>query len=474
MHKPLECMRMSTLQLVVLYFIYGLAFFSMGLSCFFLFHKHMDFPFRRSLLHLGFFGLIHGFAEWFIMFNRISMFQTYNAQLSIIILFLYGSSFYFLSLFAFYLIPTIRKFGRLFVSFLTLFYGLWWGIVLWILTDYAFDVQLIREGLILFTRYVTALPAGIFATLSLLFYQHELRIARLNVLSDVLRILATVFFLYTLSTGLVGEAFDFFPARFINRDAFIQQFGLPIEMFRILFALGIAISLFVFMFTYERQQRLHERRLFQHQISRVERRKLGSQLHDVVLQHLFVANLSISNLEAQGVDSELLSSLRSNIQLSMEDIRAFLRSPVIRSVDLKEFKSELELLLSKSDNPSLRVEFSFDVPLIYTQPIDSQAMNHLLYIVKEFLINTQRHAKASRFECTIIGDPEALNITLMDNGPGFIFEEIDQSQHFGLNSIKNRIEMCQGSYRWQTKGRTRLDLRFPWKGLIYDEHFNRG
>ncbi len=465
---------MSTIQLVILYFIYGLAFFSMGLSCFFLFHKHMDFPFRRSLLHLGLFGLIHGFAEWFIMFNRIPMFQAYNGQLSIIILFLYGSSFYFLSLFAFYLIPTLRKFAHLFISFLSVFYGLWWGIVMWVLADYLFNVQLIREGLILFTRYTTALPAGIFATIALLFYQRELRFAKLHALSDILRVLSLVFFLYTLSTGLVGEAFDFFPARFINRDAFIQQFGLPIEMFRILFALGIALSLFIFMFTYERQQRLHERRLFQHQISRVERRKLGSQLHDVVLQHLFVANLSITNLESQGVDPELLSSLRSNIQLSMEDIRTFLRSPVIRSVGLNEFKSELEQILSSLDNPSLRVEFSFDVPLIYTQPIDSQAMNHLLYIVKEFLINTQRHAKASRFECTIIGDPEALNITLMDNGPGFKFEEIDQSQHFGLNSIKNRIEMCQGSYRWQTKGRTRLILRFPWKGLIYDEHFNRG
>ncbi|HCT63354.1 MAG TPA: hypothetical protein DIC19_04565 [Erysipelotrichaceae bacterium] len=465
---------MDSMQLVVLYFIYGLAFFSMGLSCFFLFHKHMDFPFRRSLLHLGFFGLIHGFAEWLIMFNRIPMFREYNAQLSITILFLYGSSFYFLSLFAFYLIPTIRKFTRIFISILTLFYGLWWMGVLFVMADYAFDVQLIREGLILFTRYVTALPAGIFATFALLFYQRELRIAKLNTLSRILQILALVFFLYTLSTGLVGEAFDFFPARFINRDAFIHQFGLPIEMFRILFALGIALSLFVFMFTYERQQRLHEKRLFQQQVSRVERRKLGSQLHDVVLQHLFVANLSVTNLESKGVDPDILHTLHANIQLSMEDIRSFLKSPVIRSVDLSEFKSELEHIFSTDIDSALRVDFNFDVPMIYTQPIDSQAMNHLLYIIKEFLINTKKHAKATRFECTIIGDPEAMNITLLDNGHGFKLDEVDQSQHFGLNSIKNRIEMCLGTYHWNTIGKTRLDLRVPWKGLIYDEHFNRG
>ena len=465
---------MDSLQLVVLYFIYGLAFFSMGLSCFFLFHKHLDFPFRRSLLHLGFFGLIHGFAEWFIMFNRIPLFNAYNAQLSITILFLYGSSFYFLSLFAYYLILMLRRFDRIFISVLTLFYAFWWIVVLWVMADNAFDVQLIREGLILFTRYVTALPAGIFATFALMFYQHELRIAKLDTLAGILRILAVVFFLYTLSTGLVGEAFDFFPERFINRDAFIHQFGLPIEMFRILFALGIAISLFIFMFSYERQQRLHEKRLFRHQISRIERRKLGSQLHDVVLQHLFVANLSVTSLESQGVDPVILKTLHENIQLSMEDIRAFLRSPVIRSVDLSEFKSELEHIFSTGSAPGLRIEFSFDVPLIYTQPIDSQAMNHLLYIIREFLINTKKHARATRFECVIIGDPEALNITLMDNGLGFKFDEVDQSQHFGLSSIKNRIEMCQGSYHWQTSAKTQLDVRIPWKGLIYDEHFNRG
>ena len=253
---------MSNQESIVLYFIYGLAFFTMGLSCFFQYYKHKDFLFRNSLLHLATFGLIHGVSEWFIMFNRIPMFGRYSNVLTQIILFLYGISFLFMSLFALNLLNTLKPFRKIIARMIFVLYAFWFFTIVYVLVQYDFNSLLIRDGLILFNRYITAMPAGIFTSISLFVYQKELIQAKLFHLAILIKLLAVVVFLYTMSTGLVGEHFDIFPAHFINRDAFIERFNIPIEIFRILFAIGITILIYGFMFLYELNLKEHHDRQF--------------------------------------------------------------------------------------------------------------------------------------------------------------------------------------------------------------------
>lgn len=146
-------------------------------------------------------------------------------------------------------------------------YAFWFFTIVYVLVQYDFNSLLIRDGLILFNRYITAMPAGIFTSISLFVYQKELIQAKLFRLAILIKLLAVVVFLYTLSTGLLGEHFDIFPAHFINRDAFIERFNIPIEIFRILFAIGITILIYGFMFLYELNLKEHHDRQFKAQIS---------------------------------------------------------------------------------------------------------------------------------------------------------------------------------------------------------------
>lgn len=464
---------MTTQELIILYFIYGLSFFTMGLSCLFQYYKHKDFLFKNSLLHLALFGLIHGVSEWLIMFNRNPLYSEYTNSLTQIILLLYGISFLFMAFFAINLLSSLRPYRQLLRVIILSIYGIWLTTVLYVLYQYDFNSLNIRDGLILFTRYITALPTGIFTSIILWIYQKELKKRSLNKLVILIKMLAMVIFLYTLSTGLVGEYFLFFPAQFINRDAFIERFNIPIEIFRIVFAISITMIMYVFMFLYEIILKVHNERLLKYQISRLEHRKLGSQLHDGVLQQLFIANLNLNQLEHNETSAVEIVRVQDSIQESINEIRAFLKSPIIQSVNIEELNIEIVNFLKSELNSRIKFNINFNVPSIYAQPIDIQALNNLMFIIKEFTYNMKKHSKANLINITCEGKSDGLSLILEENGKGFIKEEIDSKLHFGLQSIRNRVDVCKGIIKWDTKNKTKCSIFIPWEGLIYDSIINR-
>lgn len=464
---------MNAQEMIVLYFIYGLAFFTMGLSCFLQYYKHKDFLFRNSLLHLAAFGLIHGFSEWFIMFNRIPIFEEYSNILTQIILFLYGISFLFMALFALNLLSVLKPYRKVIRVVIFTLYTVWLFTILYVLVQNDFNSLIIRDGLILFNRYVTAMPAGIFTSIVLWIYQKELKQAKLIRLAFLIKLMSIVIFLYTLSTGLIGEYFHIFPAHFINRDAFIERFNIPIEVFRIIFAISITIIVYIFMFLYELNLKEHNDRQFKHQISRIEHRKLGSHLHDGVLQQLFIANLNLDQLEQKESSTLELERVRNSIKESIKEIRAFLKSPIIQSVNFEDLKIEIEDYLNIELDNRFHRQFIFNIPSIYAQPIDTQALNNLMYIIREFVINMKKHSSANFISITCEGTPNGLTLVLEENGRGFKIEDVNSKEHFGIISIQNRVNVCEGKIKWETKNMTKCSIFIPWKGLNYDTFTNR-
>ena len=60
-----------------IFFVYGLAFFALGLALALELGRSLDSRFKRTLRPLVVFGLVHGFHEWFEMFVIIGR-QTYG------------------------------------------------------------------------------------------------------------------------------------------------------------------------------------------------------------------------------------------------------------------------------------------------------------------------------------------------------------------------------------------------------------
>ena len=105
-----------TLRMPHIYFVYGLAFSTLGLASALESSRALDARFRLALRLLATFGLTHGFHEWFEMFEIIGQ-QTYGfvAPTWMEWLRIVALAFSFLSLSAFGLsmIRPMRKFpGR--------------------------------------------------------------------------------------------------------------------------------------------------------------------------------------------------------------------------------------------------------------------------------------------------------------------------------------------------------------------------
>jgi hypothetical protein len=58
-------------NIVLVYFFYGLAFFSMGLAVWLESGRTAEFRMARAMGPLAGFGIVHGLHEWFELFQRL-------------------------------------------------------------------------------------------------------------------------------------------------------------------------------------------------------------------------------------------------------------------------------------------------------------------------------------------------------------------------------------------------------------------
>jgi two-component system, NarL family, nitrate/nitrite sensor histidine kinase NarX len=67
------------------------------------------------------------------------------------------------------------------------------------------------------------------------------------------------------------------------------------------------------------------------------------------------------------------------------------------------------------------------------------------HIVREALLNVQRHARAQRVQITVERCNGLARFCIQDDGRGFQPEEVDRQQHLGLTIMRTRAERCGGS-----------------------------
>jgi len=64
--------------IIVVYFFYGLVFFSMGLLIMLEGNRASDLRLRKALRPLAGFGIVHGFHEWVEMFEQMENLMGHN------------------------------------------------------------------------------------------------------------------------------------------------------------------------------------------------------------------------------------------------------------------------------------------------------------------------------------------------------------------------------------------------------------
>jgi signal transduction histidine kinase len=433
-----------TRNIILVFFIYGLSFFSMGLAIMLEASRASQLGFAKALRPLGWFGLIHGSHEWFEMFLLINARTNPDyqppAQVDILRLIMLATSFLFLIAFGARLIIGDIRQSTFWLVMLA-------SVVIWLIgLAWVFSTQpdLVRQTISadVYTRYSLAIPGAALTAWGLLVQRRRFIQAGMQSISRDVGLAALAFALYGVIGQLVASPSSIFPSQYINTVQFIHWFGFPVQVFRAAMATMAAVfiirSLRAFQVENQRQldalresqlaerQRLEELRaeLLHRTVDaqEAERKRIATELHDETGQTLTALALG-------------LRGMRQTIEL--EPKRAIQQAIHLESLASDGVK-ELQRLVTDLHPPQLddlglraalrwyageiKTRYGLPVNLISTgleRKIPPNLRIILYRIAQEAITNVVRHANASQVELTLSTTLTRANLVIEDDGNGF-------------------------------------------------------
>jgi len=463
------------LDIILIYFIYGLAFFSMGVALALEAGRSPLVAEARALIPLSVFGFLHGIYEWLELALFYSGWLTHPLPEWIEWLRLGILTLSFTSLAAFGLLmmePQLRLTRReivisgiFFLTYLLLVILI--GISSWHIPTDRFrhlDAAL---------RYLLAVPAAALAAWALNHRAVQAKQQGLRKLSLSLRLAAWSFAFYALTQAVVPPL-DIFPGNLVNTAVFLERTGFPIQIVRAILAISITVNLVraiqaaeaerqrQFLVTnqarLEALEQLHQelvkrealrQQLLRHTViaQEEERGRIARELHDETAQVLTAFSLHLATLRDQpgnGVSlRQQVAHLQSLSNKMSQGIYRLVHDLRPAQLDDLGLVAALQYLVDE-----FRQQVGLDVQLDIRG--QSERLNRLVEtvafrIAQEALTNIVRHSKAKEATVRLHFFPEQLTLQVQDQGIGFDPQKrLIPPSGWGLEGMRERAESLGG------------------------------
>ncbi len=219
--------------MVFILFVYGLSFFTFGLALLLYPKQLQGVKFVEYVWLIGAFGLIHGASEWVDMFKLIDATNIY--VLNVISYIILPLSYSFLLYFAIIVIlEHYKKFSYIYAVAIVLIFI---SVYLFLSLQYE-DVFLAGN---VWARYLFGI-FGIFSGAYAIFIQRDYVSTHISYLSKSYLVLLSInLFAYGVLSGIIVPKAPIYLANIINQTSFENLFGIPVQFFRAIFALSLAI-----------------------------------------------------------------------------------------------------------------------------------------------------------------------------------------------------------------------------------------
>lgn len=196
-----------------------------------------------------------------------------------------------------------------------------------------------------------------------------------------------------------------------------------------------------------------------------ERKEIAEILHDNVSALLSSANMHLEASQKQFGDNPP-TELQKTQQIILEASQKIrdLSHNLISSVLLK-FGLEFAVkdMAKKYSNSEIKIHVIADNVKRYTQGVEVKVFN----IIQELINNVLKHSKANKTYVLMEGKEENLFIVVKDNGVGFQVEE--SKDGIGLNQIKARIKMMNGTFNIESGSKTGTKISIDIPVIINNE-----
>jgi signal transduction histidine kinase len=489
------------MDITLVFFIYGLAFFSMGLAMFFESTRSPLLADARVLLPLAIFGIVHGSHEWLEMFiDKSGWIVTAQPQFwAWTRIFLLTFSFISLLVFGLLMIQPMRllqtstdeqtwsKKQKLLR---------WGGLAFYVLVVFVAGFYLTSQESNRITqldssiRYALAVPAALLTGLALMRQATQARRQDLKPLSYSFGLAGFGFLIYGLTQCIVPPT-NSFPANLLNTARFLEMAGFPIQVIRAGCAILVMVSLWVVIQVAEKERQrqflavqhervaaleqvreeLVKREAMRNELVRSivraqedERARIARELHDETSQTLTAFSLHLAALRLMAESTpiceklDLLQSLSRQMSLGLyrlvHDLRPAQLDDLGLSPALKYLASESQKRMGLEVDLTINGERQRLAPFVETV---------IFRVAQESLTNAARHSKAGKARLVVSYLPDQVHLWVEDEGVGFSPGKGSAAKSVGLAGMRERAELIGGNLTVESapgKG-TRVEMVVP-------------
>lgn len=237
--------------MLFIWFIYGLAFFVLGLAIFIYPKKGSAFNLANHIWLIACFGILHGINEWLDMFIVLEQ-PLPPHVLKFIRMVTLVLSFLFLLWFGTKVIAESKTKYR-FLRVLPMFLFVTWAVI------FIVSKQRLLIGDV-WARYLLCAPGASLTAVALFLQIPQFRQVKLHRITGKLYLTAITFLVYALLAGVIVKKPLFPGISFLTYDAFKSVFGAPVQIFRALCAVVLAYGTIhiLHIFRWETQEALRK------------------------------------------------------------------------------------------------------------------------------------------------------------------------------------------------------------------------
>jgi len=179
-----------------------------------------------------------------------------------------------------------------------------------------------------------------------------------------------------------------------------------------------------------------------------ERRWIGCELHDDINQRLALLAVNLDRLEQNipvpAVDARQEAiEARKQVEGLVSDVQALshrLHSSKLETLGL--IAASASFCREIANRQKLQIDFQpQDIP----KDLPKEVSLCLFRVLQEALQNAAKHSGSQRFQVTLKGGTESIELTVQDSGAGFDPEEVVNGHGIGLISMKERLKLVNGT-----------------------------
>ncbi|MBB3114359.1 two-component system nitrate/nitrite sensor histidine kinase NarQ [Paenibacillus phyllosphaerae] len=173
----------------------------------------------------------------------------------------------------------------------------------------------------------------------------------------------------------------------------------------------------------------------------VEREQLARELHDGISQSLFLLAVKLDKLENETKDgpaAQTVSGLKGTVRRIYDDVRQSIANlhhePAAAAED--QWLQVIVQLAEELERTGIHV--AMDWRLSETG-LTSKEKIELIAIIREAMLNVQKHAEADRLDISARGDGHGgFRCTVQDNGIGADLEKLEAKGRYGIRMMQGR------------------------------------